>query len=106
MKANVVDKTERLELGNIIELRGNFTEVEREDGISYECDFYRTTNKNETFESMYRKEQVELAQKYLDSTDWVIAQLGEYQMLGMSLPDRNDILAKREEARQVIRGNI
>lgn len=105
MKANVADKTERLELGNIIELRGNFTEVEREDGISYECDFYRTTNKNETFESMYRKEQVELSQKYLDSTDWVIAQLGEYQMLGMTLPDRSDILTKREEARQIIRGN-
>ena len=106
MKANVADKTERLELGNIIELRGNFVEVQREDGISYECDFYRTTNKNETFESLYRKEQVELAQKYLDSTDWAIAQLSEYQMLSMSLPDRSDILAKREEARQIIRGVI
>lgn len=103
MHMNVNDKTERLELGNIIELRGNFTEVQREDGISYECDYYRTTDKTITFEQIHAQEMAKIAQKYLDSTDWVISQLGEYQMIGKALPNRSDILAKREEARKVIR---
>lgn len=104
MRMNVNDKTERLELGNEIELRGNFIETQTENGISYECDYYRTTNKSITFEQIHAQEMAMLAQKYLDDTDWVIAQLGEYQMLGKELPDRNDILAKREEARMVLRG--
>jgi|GEM_PF-6635636 len=49
------------------------------------------------------KSEAEIAQAYLNSTDWVIAQLGEYQMLGKHLPDRSEILKKREEARQAIR---
>ena len=111
MKANVADKTERLELGNIIELRGNFTEVEREDGISYECDFYRTTNKNETFESMYRKEQVELAQAYLSETDWVEVQLNRYALVygvdsaeyKAKLESRRALLAQRMGWEAIVR---
>ena len=114
MKANVADKTERLELGNIIELRGNFTEVEREDGVSYECDFYRTTNKNETFESMHRKEQAELAQKSLDSTDWVEVQLNRYALVyGIEsaeyrekLESRRELLAQRMEWEAIVRGEV
>lgn len=49
------------------------------------------------------KAKAEQAQAYLNATDWVIAQLGEYQMLGKALPDRSEILKKREEARQAIR---
>ena len=49
------------------------------------------------------KAKAEQAQAYLNATDWVIAQLGEYQMLGKHLPDRSEILKKREEARQAIR---
>lgn len=49
------------------------------------------------------KAQAEQAQAYLNSTDWVVAQLSEYQMLGKALPDRSEILKKREEARQAIR---
>jgi viroplasmin and RNaseH domain-containing protein len=49
------------------------------------------------------KAKAEQAQAYLNATDWVIAQLGEYQMLGKTLPDRGEILKKREEARQAIR---
>lgn len=104
MRMNVNDKTERLELGSIIELRGNFTEVQREDGISYEADCYRTRNKNATFEQLHSAEMKKQAQAYLDDTDWVIAQLGEYQMLGMEAPDRSEILAERERCRNVIRG--
>ena len=48
------------------------------------------------------KAKAEQAQAYLNATDWVIAQLGEYQMLGKPLPDRSEILKKREEARQAI----
>ena len=105
MKANVADKTERLELGNIIELRGNFTEVQGEDGVSYECDYYRTTDKTTTFATLYQKEQAETAQRYLDSTDWVVAQLAEYQAMGKELPDRSEIFTKREEARKIIRAS-
>jgi len=47
--------------------------------------------------------KAEQAQAYLNATDWVIAQLGEYQMLGKHLPDRSEILKKREEARHAIR---
>ncbi len=48
---NVIDKTEKLTLGSTYELRGNFVEkVDEEGNISYECDMYRTTNKNDTFE--------------------------------------------------------
>ena len=110
MKANVNDKTERLELGNIIELRGNFTEVEREDGISYECDFYRTTDKNATFEELYHKEQAEIAQKSLDSTDWVEVQLNRYALVygvdsdkyKAKLESRKALLAQRMEWESIV----
>lgn len=104
MKMNVNDKTERLELGNEIELRGNFIEHKTEDGVSYECDYYRTKDKTATFEQLHQAEMARVAQEYLDATDWVIAQLGEYQMLGIETPDRTDILAERERCRNVIRG--
>lgn len=114
MKADVADKTERLELGNIIELRGNFTEVQREDGISYECDFYRTTDKNATFESLYRKEQVELAQAYLSETDYVEVQLNRYALVygvdsdeyKAKLESRKALLAQRMEWEAIVRGEV
>ncbi len=93
--------------GNIRELRGNFKPIERETeaGVvtEYECDYYRTTG-NETFEQLDMQYKAKEAQAYLDATDWVVAQLGEYQMLGKKLPDRSDILTKREESRNTIRG--
>lgn len=111
MRANVADKTERLELGNIIELRGNFSEVQREDGISYECDFYRTTNKNETFENLYKKEQVEQAQASLSKTDYVEVQLNRYAIVyGIDsaeykekLESRKALLAQRMEWEAIVR---
>ena len=55
MKQFVTDKTERIEMGKIIELRGNFIERETEDGISYECDYYRTSDKTVTFEQVHKQ---------------------------------------------------
>ena len=95
--------------GNIRELRGNFKPVTREteEGVvtEYECDYYRTTG-NETFEQLDRQYKAKEAQAYLDATDWIVAQLGEYQMLGKRLPDRSVVLARREEAREAIRETL
>ena len=53
-KINVIDKTERLQLGKYYELRGNFVEQKDEDGnISYECDMFRTTDSTKTFDYLY-----------------------------------------------------
>ena len=104
MKMFVDTQETEFTFGNVREVRGNFVEHETENSISYECDYYRTYG-NETFEQLHAQAQSQEAQAYLDSTDWVMAQLGEYQMLGKELPDRSEILAKREDARQVIRGN-
>lgn len=71
MKQFVTDKTERIEMGKIIELRGNFIEHETEDGISYECDYYRTTDKNATFESLYQKDMEDKAKAYLSATNYI-----------------------------------
>ena len=71
MKMNVIDKTARLELGGLIELRGNFVEVVREEEVGYECDAYRTTDKTMTFDKMHKMVMAEQAQKNLDDTDWI-----------------------------------
>ena len=71
MKMNVVDKTARLELGGLIELRGNFVEVVREEEVGYECDAYRTTDKTMTFDKMHKMVMAEQAQKNLDESDWI-----------------------------------
>ena len=114
MKANVADKTERLEIGNLIELRGNFVEVQREDEISYECDYYRTTNKSATFADLYHKEQVNIAQKSLDSTDWVEVQLNRYALVYGTdsqeykdkLESRRALLAQRMEWEAIVRCEV
>ena len=72
MKINVMDKTERLEFGKIIELRGNFEEEVNEEGdTSYSCDMYRTTNKNDTFESLYLAEQKQENIAYMSATNYI-----------------------------------
>lgn len=101
MRMNVNDKTERLELGNIIELRGNFTARETEDGITYEADCYRTTNKTATFEQLHGQELKKEAQAYLDSTDYICTKCFER---GLNvLAEYPEICAKREAARMVLR---
>jgi len=53
-KINVTDKTERLKLGKYYELRGNFEEIENEDGeVSYSCNMFRTTDSTKTFDYLY-----------------------------------------------------
>jgi hypothetical protein len=126
-------KVEVIESGNgkfCAYLHTNFTpfliESDGEPRTEYHCDTYVTplysfpslqeaedyfaNNYVDLVNVMAQAEAVKLlkanaqkAQSYLDSTDWVVAQLGEYQMLGLELPDRSDILQKREEARQDIR---
>jgi len=71
MKMNVIDKTARLELGGLIELRGNFVEVVREEEVGYECDVYRTNDKTMTFDKMHKMVMAEQAQKNLDESDWI-----------------------------------
>ena len=71
MKMQVIDKTARLELGGLIELRGNFVEVVREEEVGYECDAYRTTDKTMTFDKMHKMVMAEQAQKNLDESDWI-----------------------------------
>ena len=71
MKMQVIDKTARLELGGLIELRGNFVEVVREEDVGYECDVYRTNDKTMTFDKMHKMVMAEQAQKNLDDTDWI-----------------------------------
>jgi hypothetical protein len=72
MKINVMNKTERLEFGKIIEFRGNFIEEVNEEGdTSYSCDMYRTTNKNDTFESLYLAEQKQENIAYMSATNYI-----------------------------------
>ena len=71
MKISVTDKTEKIKLGKIIELRGNFETIEREDEISYLCDMYRTTDSTKTFDDLYQAEVKESAITYLSNTNYV-----------------------------------
>ena len=103
MKQFVANKKERIEMGKIIELRGNFIEHETEDGIQYECEYYRTTDKTATFEQMYKAEKVKEAKKYLTSTDWIYAKCVE-EGLNASVV-YSDVVAKRKEAREYISEN-
>ena len=100
-KINVVDKTERLQLGKYYELRGNFKEIKDEEGnISYECDMFRTTNKNDTFEKLYNAQKVQEAYTYLSSTDWIYAKCLEE---GLNASEKYpSIVAKRKEMRALI----
>jgi len=129
---NTIEHTklvEVLQTGNgkyLAYLHQNHEQVEMEEHIEYRCETYitglydfasiqdaqawfeihhdelcSTLAKVERAKEM--KAKAEQAQAYLNATDWVIAQLGEYQMLGKALPDRSEILKKREEARQAIR---
>lgn len=100
MHMNVNDKTERLELGNVIELRGNFTEVLREDGISYECDYYRTTDKNSTFEQLHKRQLAEDAQNLLAATDYKIIKAMEAVLVAQGLVE------SREGLREMVRGGL
>ena len=103
MKQNVLNKTERLEMGNIIELRGNFIEIPAtEDGdTSYECDYYRTTNPNATFKQLNEKDLLIQLHQLLDSTDWVYAKCAE---LGLDASIKYpQLVDQRKEARRLIR---
>jgi hypothetical protein len=103
-----------------LHLYDNLHEVAREDHTEYEGELYITrteltqseveaqfdsllATEREKWQKHVAKAEAEKAQKYLNDTDWVVAQLGEYQMLGIELPDRSDILQQREDARQKIR---
>ena len=112
MKQFVANKTERIEMDKIIELRGNFIEHEMEDGVSYECDCYRTIDKTATFEQVNKQYLADNAQRQLDATDYIEIQLirterlcgkesAEYTEL---LAHRLDILQQREAWVEVIRG--
>lgn len=101
MKMNVVDKTERIEIGNIVELRGNFKEVVRDEEVGYECDYYRTTDKTATFEELHKQDVAKQAQKQLDDTDWIVAKCTER---GLKVSEEYpELYVQREEWRQDIR---
>lgn len=88
MKINVVNRTERLELGNIIELRGNFVEKTDEEGnVSYECDMYRTRNKNATFEQLDNQAKIQEAKEYLKDFDYVENKILRNQLKGIDILD-------------------
>jgi hypothetical protein len=71
-KINVIDKTERLKLGKYYELRGNFEEIENEDGeISYSCNMFRTTDSTKTFDELYKAGLKQEAIQYLSDTNYV-----------------------------------
>jgi len=101
MKMNVVDKTARLELGGLIELRGNFVEVVREEEVGYECDAYRTTDKTMTFDKMHKMVMAEQAQKNLDDTDWINDKCYELDLKTKDVYP--ELCLQREEWREVIR---
>jgi hypothetical protein len=71
-KINVTDKTEKLKLGKYYELRGNFEEIESEDGeVSYSCNMFRTTDSTKTFGELYEAELKQEAIQYLSNTNYV-----------------------------------
>jgi uncharacterized protein YqfB (UPF0267 family) len=101
MKMNVTNKQERFELGDIIELRGNFTEIIREEDVGYECDVYRTTDKTMTFDKMHKMAMAEQAQKNLDESDKFVAKCCDR---GLVFADKYpELYVQREEWREVIR---
>ena len=101
MKMQVIDKTERIEMGSMIELRGNFTEIIREDDIGYECDVYRTNDKTMTFDKMHKMVMAEQAQKNLDESDKFVAKCYDR---GLVFADKYpELYVQREEWREVIR---
>lgn len=72
MKISTIDKTEKITMGKVYELRGNFKEVVNEDGeVSYSCDMYRTTDSSKTFDDLYQAEVKENAITYLSGTNYV-----------------------------------
>lgn len=101
MKQFVTDKTERIEMGKIIELRGNFIEQETDGDISYECDYYRTTDKTATFEQVHKQHLANEAQRQLDATDYIEIQLIRIERLyGKESEEYKDLLARRLDALQ------
>lgn len=108
MKINVIDKTAKIQLGSIYELRGNFVEKTDEDGnISYECDMFRTKDKTKTFDDLYQLEQIEVAKQFITDFDYVENKIiRESQLYGNDILDTKsdkidmtyrEILAKKEE---------
>ena len=72
MKIFTVDKTEKIEMGKIIEYRGNFEEIINEDGeISYSADMFRTTKKTDTFESLYQNSVKVEKIAFLSDTNYI-----------------------------------
>ena len=55
-------------------------------------------------EEMERQTAIRNARQYLLDTDYIIIKMQEYEMLGKEVDnDYSEILAKREEARNVLR---
>ena len=101
MKINTVDKTEKLALGSIYELRGNFEEIINEDGdVSYSCDMYRTKNSSKTFDELDTKYKKQEALDYLSSTDWIYAKCIEEGLNAIDVYP--EIVAKRKQARSIL----
>jgi len=110
MKMTVDTVDTEFRFGNVRELRGNFVEHETDDGVQYECDYYRTYG-NETFEELHKKEMVSKAKQSLDSTDWIEVQLNRYALVyGIDsaeykekLESHRELLAQRMEWEAIVR---
>jgi len=113
MKMFVDTRDTEFIFGNVREVRGNFIEHITENGISYECDYYRTYG-SETFEELHKKEMAIKAQQSLDSTDWIEVQLNRYALVyGIDsaeymekLESRREILSQRMEWEAIVRGEV
>jgi hypothetical protein len=113
MKMTVDTMDTEFRFGNVREVRGNFIEHITENGISYECDYYRTYG-SETFEELHQKAEAEKAQKSLNKTDWVEVQLNRYALVyGIDseeykekLDSRKALLAQRMEWEEIVRGDL
>ena len=109
MKMTVDTMDTEFRFGNVRELRGNFVEHETEDGMQYECDYYRTYG-NESFDELHKKEMAKQAQKNLNDTDWVEVQLNRYALVygvdseeyKAKLESRKELLAQRMEWEEIV----
>ena len=97
----VNDTTSKIKITNgLYELRGNFVEKTTEDGVSYECDAYRTKDGNTSFTELNNAEIIATDKAYLSSTDWIYAKCAEFEI--SAIEKYPDIVAKRKSAREEI----
>jgi len=72
MKISTIDKTEKITMGKVYELRGNFKEVVNEDGeVSYIADMFRTSNKTDTFEKLFKADEIAKKKAFLKSANYI-----------------------------------